>query len=56
LDEIEYPWGWTNCLHTFGSAAINVSVTDDGLVREPIHTQTGELVDMSFTLFTAPEQ
>lgn len=56
LDEIEYPWGWTNCLHTFGSAAINVSVTDDGLVREPIHTHTGELVDMSFTLFTAPEQ
>jgi uncharacterized delta-60 repeat protein len=56
LDEIECPWGWTNCLYTFGSAAINVSVTDDGLVREPIHTQTGELVDMSFTLFAAPEQ
>jgi uncharacterized delta-60 repeat protein len=56
LDEIEYPWGWTNCLHTFGSTAINVSSTDEGLVREPLYTQTGEFMDMSFTFFTTPEE
>jgi len=55
-DEIEYPWGWTNRLHTFGSTTLSLSFTDEGLVREPLYAQTGELVDMSFTLFTVPEQ
>ena len=53
LDEIEYPWGWTNCLHTYGSPALNV--TDSDSVPEPLYTQTNESVDMSFTLFTAPQ-
>jgi uncharacterized delta-60 repeat protein len=53
LDEIEYPWGWTNCLHTYGSPAL--SVTDSGSVPESLYNQTDEPVDMSFTLFTAPQ-
>ena len=53
LDEIQYPWGWTNCLHTYGSPAMNV--TDSGSVPEPLYNQADEPVDMSFTLFTAPQ-
>jgi len=52
LDEIQYPWGWTNCPHTFGATAI--SVTDDSSSPEPLYDQTGGSVDMSFTLFTLP--
>jgi uncharacterized delta-60 repeat protein len=53
LDEIEYPWGWINCLHTYGSPALNV--TDSDSVPEPLYNQADEPVDMSFTLFTAPQ-
>ena len=52
LDEIQYPWGWTNCPYTFGGAAL--SITEDDSVPEPIYDQTGESMDMSFTLFTSP--
>ncbi len=53
LDDIQYPWGWTNRPHTFGSTAL--SVTDDSSVPELLYDQTSEPVDMSFTLFTAPQ-
>jgi uncharacterized delta-60 repeat protein len=49
LDEIQYPWGWTSCSHTFSSTAL--SVTDDSSVPEPLYDQKNEPVDMSFTLF-----
>jgi uncharacterized delta-60 repeat protein len=52
-DEIRYPWGWTSCSHTFGGTAL--SAADDGSVPEPLYDQTGEPLDMSFTLFTAPQ-
>jgi len=52
LDEIQYPWGWTNCPNTFGATAI--SVTGDGSSPETLYDQTGGPVDMSFTLFTLP--
>jgi len=55
LDEIEYPWGWTNRSHLFGSSAVRISLSDEGTVREPIYDQIGEPVDMSFSLLTAPE-
>jgi len=55
-DKIEYPWGWTTRLHTFGSTALSVSLTDDGSVLEPLYDHTGEPMDMSFTLLTVPEQ
>ena len=53
MDEIQHPWGWTNHPHMFGSPAISIS--RDGSVPEPIYDQEGEPVDMSFTLFTAPQ-
>jgi hypothetical protein len=53
LDEIQHPWGWTNRPHMFGSPAINI--TRDNFVPEPVFDQVGEPVDMSFTLFTAPQ-
>ncbi len=56
LEEIRYPWGWTSCLHTFGNTATSSVPADGGGAGEPLRTQTGELVDMSFTLFTIPEQ
>jgi len=52
LDEIQYPWGWTNHPHTFSSTAL--SVTDDGFVPKSLYNQTDEPIDMSFTLFTTP--
>ena len=52
LDEIQYPWGWTNCPNTFGATAI--SVTGGGSSPEMLYDQTGGPVDMSFTLFTLP--
>jgi hypothetical protein len=51
-DEIQYPWGWTSCSHTFGSTAL--SFTNGSSVPEPLYNQTDEPVDMSFTLFTEP--
>ena len=53
MDEIQHPWGWTNRPHMFGSPAISIS--RDSSVPEPINDQAGEPVDMSFTLFTAPQ-
>jgi len=53
LDEIQHPWGWANRPHMFGSPAI--SITRDNFVPEPIFDQASEPVDMSFTLFTAPQ-
>jgi uncharacterized delta-60 repeat protein len=52
LDEIQYPWGWTSCSHTFGSTALDY--TGGSSVPEPLYDQTGKPVDMSFTLFTEP--
>jgi hypothetical protein len=52
LDEIQYPWGWTSYPHTFGGTALDY--TDGNSFPEPLYDQTGEPVDMSFTLFTEP--
>ena len=56
-DEIPYSWGWTNHSHTFGSPAM---ARDDSMSMilqwQPLPDSTACPVDMSFTLFTIPEQ
>ena len=53
LPQIAYPWGWTNHRHTFGSPAL---VADgDSLAWRELLDEESWPVDMSFTLFTAPQ-
>jgi len=55
LPPIMYPWGWTNHPYTFGSTALSVSSPQTSPVWDPLYDQTGERVDMSFTLYTVPQ-
>jgi hypothetical protein len=53
----KYPWGWTNHKHVFNDDA--VQGRDDavlGLVWNEVKDQTGASADMSFMLFTDPNE
>jgi hypothetical protein len=55
VDTIMYPWAWTNHRYTFGSTALGLVFTDQGTQPNLLYDQTGERIDMSFTLYTLPE-
>ena len=54
--EIPYEWGWTNCPHTFGSAALAIDyrMATRPQWREQVDPNACP-VDMSFTFFTVPD-
>jgi len=56
LPQIVYPWGWTNHRHVFESPALAADGDPQaGLAWREQHNEESWLVDMSFTLFTAPD-
>ena len=56
IDMIPYSWGLTNHNHMFGNTAQSLSLANEGPLEEPVFDKGGEFVDMSFALFTTPEQ
>ncbi len=56
-----YKWGWTNHEHVYNDDAVTTLFPhgppwSDTLLWTPLYDQTGASEDMSFTLFTDPEQ
>jgi hypothetical protein len=55
----EYDWGWTNHKHVFNDDAVTANVanlTPDEIEWEELYDQTGASTDMSFILFTDPDE
>jgi hypothetical protein len=54
-----YDWGWTNHKHMFNDNAVTGTLqpgTTDEWIWDKIHDQTGAPADMSFVLFTDPNE
>ena len=55
----EYDWGWTNHRHMFNDDAVTANVanvTPDEIEWQELYDQTGASTDMSFILFTDPDE
>ncbi len=54
----EYPWGWTNHKHVFNDDAVsgNIDSSSGEIEWEELYDQTGASADMSFVLFTDPDE
>ena len=51
-----YDWGWTNHKHVFNDDAVAGYYVGNELVWEELYDQTGASEDMSFILFTDPNE
>jgi hypothetical protein len=61
LTSIPYKWGWTNHKHVYNDDAVTTVFPygyplADTILWTPLYDQTGATEDMSFVLFTDPEQ
>ncbi len=56
-EAVNYNWGWTNHEHEFQDAAVAGQVDTGGVWNwQPLKDQADSAADMSFVLFTDPEQ
>ena len=59
MNSPEYPWGWTNHKHVFNDnavAASPVATSTEEIEWKELYDQTGASADMSFVLFTDPDE